>query len=282
VGVAWEAGLIVGLAQEGVDLSAADMVAGTSAGSIVGCHLRRGEDLASAVELLAQAVASQPKASPEAIGSSMETLMAELARITASAASSEEVITRMGRVALESETMSEDEYLLLFTYLSDVKWPEGFRATAVDTENGQFTVWDGSAGEDLQRAVASSCAVPGVFPPVTIARRRYMDGGMRTPLNADLAAGHDAAVVVSCFPLSLPEGLSDPMFEALVAQMQSELDSVRRSGARVGVVAPGEEFLDISGWGLHLMDASRSPAAFEAGRRQAVSEAPQLGPVWAP
>lgn len=281
VGVAWEAGLIVGLADEGVDLSAADMVAGTSAGSIVGCQLRRGEDLGAAVALLGQAVASQPKAGPEFIGSSMETLMAELARASASAATPEEVVTRMGRLALESDTMTEEEYLLLFAYLADVAWPDGFRATAVDTASGRFTVWDGSAGEDVQRAVASSCAVPGVFPPVTIAGRRYMDGGMRTPLNADLAAGYDAAVVVSCLPLSLPEGLSEPTFEALAAQMEAELESVRRSGAQLGVIGPGDEFLEVSGWGLYLMDADRAPAAFAAGQRQGATEAARLGAVWA-
>ena len=109
----------------------------------------------------------------------------------------------------------------------------------------------------LPRALASSCSVPGVFPPVTISGIRYMDGGMRTALNADLAAGHDAVIAVSCMMLELPAGVSDPVFDVISAEVAAELAAVRDSGSALEVVAPGPEFLEISGWGASLMDPSR-------------------------
>jgi hypothetical protein len=80
--------------------------------------------------------------------------------------------------------------------------------------------------------------------------------------------------------LALPDGFSDPVTDALNALQTAELDYLETTGSKVGVIAPGDEFLEISGWGLSLMDASRVPAAFEAGLRQATVEASRIGPLW--
>ena len=133
----------------------------------------------------------------------------------------------------------------------------------------------------LDRAVASSCAVPVVLPPVTLNGTRYMDGGMRTPLNADLAAGHAAVIVVSCLAMSLPEGITDPVFDATAAQIELELAVLRDDGASVEIVAPGAEFLEVSGWGTELMNPGRVAGAYEAGIRQAAAEADRLRDIWA-
>jgi NTE family protein len=70
-------------------------------------------------------------------------------------------------------------------------WPDrALLITAVDEPRpASFRVFDRAAGVPLVRAVAASCAVPGVWPPVTIDGRRNMDGGIRSAANADLAAG---------------------------------------------------------------------------------------------
>jgi NTE family protein len=143
-------------------------------------------------------------------------------------------------------------------------------------------VWDATSGAELQRAIASSCAVPGVFPPITIGGSRYMDGGMRTALNADVATGHDTVVVVSCFTLTLPEGMSDPTFDAMSAQVEAELTLLRTDGAEVAVIAPGDEFLDLSGWGLNLMNPALAQDAYDVGVRQAAVEAERIRAVWKP
>ena len=64
-------------------------------------------------------------------------------------------------------------------------------------DNGEFVAFEKSSGVSLVDAVAASCAVPGVWPPVTINGRRYIDGGMRSAVNADLAAGYERVVVLA-------------------------------------------------------------------------------------
>jgi len=69
--------------------------------------------------------------------------------------------------------------------------------TAVDAATGEFRTFDRDSGVPLVQAVAASCAVPGVYPPVTIGGRRYVDGGMRSAANVDLAAGVERVVVLA-------------------------------------------------------------------------------------
>jgi NTE family protein len=104
-----------------------------------------------------------------------------------------------------------------------------------------------------------------VFPPVTIDGTRYMDGGMRTPLVPGPA---------------LPEGISDPMFDATTAQIEAELAVLRDDGAAVEIIGPGAEFLEVSGWGAELMNPARVAGAYEAGIRQAAAEADRLRAIW--
>lgn len=142
-------------------------------------------------------------------------------------------------------------------------------------------VWAESSGVDVQHAVASSCCVPGLFPPVSIKGRSYVDGGMRTALNADVAVGHDAVVVISVMALAAPAGMSDPLLDRINAQVEAELAALQVGGAQVEVIEPNDEFLEISGWGLHLMDFGRAEAAYEAGMRQGADEAPRIQALWA-
>src|SRR5690348_12197817 len=234
VGVGWESGLAVGLAAAGVELGAADLVVGTSAGSIVGSRLALGMDPADTVS----AVGEPLPAGSASAGTAMADLMTALAAAARSARTPEQARIELGRLALAADTWSDDDFTgaAAFAELAGRDWPEKFRCTAIDTQTGELRVWDAAAGVPLDLAVASSCSVPMVFPPVAIDGARYMDGGMRTPLNADLAAGHGAVIVVSCLLLALPEGVSDPVFEATAAQIEAELAVLRDGGAAVEVV----------------------------------------------
>lgn len=275
VGVGWEFGLLVGLADAGVALGEAELVSGTSAGSIVGAALRLGWDLEDSIRLV-----ERPPAGPiPATG--MELMFDELTAAAAGNAAPAELMAALGRVATDAPTMDEEQYLETFSALHGQAWPAGYQCTAVDVDSGALAVWDAGAGVALERAVASSCAVPGVFPPVTAAGRRWMDGGMKTALNADLAAGCDVAVAVSCFSLELPPGLSDPVADMLAASVAAELDAVRSSGTHLATIEPSAEFLELSGWGLELMNFSLARRAFDAGRRQAAGEVDRLAPLWA-
>ena len=72
--------------------------------------------------------------------------------------------------------------------------------TAVDAVTGEFTAFNAASGVSLVDAVGASCAVPGVWPPVTMAGRRWIDGGIRSPANADLAAECERIVVLAPLP----------------------------------------------------------------------------------
>ena len=273
----WESGLAAGLAEAGVAIGEADLVVGTSAGSIVGARLALGIDLAEAVSAVGQPLPVQAGA-----GATIADLMTALAGATSRAQTPEQTRMELGRLALDAHTVAEGDFTgaAVFALLAGRDWPASFQCTAIDTQTGALRVWDAAAGVPLARAVASSCAVPMVFPPVTIDGTRYMDGGMRTPLNADLAAGHAAVIVVSCLALALPEGTSDPVFDAMAAQIGAELAVLRDGGATVELIGPGPEFLEVSGWGAELMNPARVAGAYEAGIRQAAAEADRLRAIW--
>lgn len=134
----------------------------------------------------------------------------------------EEARAKLGQFALEQGVGPEERFIELFSAFADAGWPASFSCTAVDATTGAFVVWDQASGVDLQLAVASSCCVPGIFPPITIGDARYIDGGMRSPLNADLASGHDQVVVVSCMKGDLPGlGIADVEAERLTSLWQS-------------------------------------------------------------
>jgi len=103
-----------------------------------------------------------------------------------------------------------------------------------------------------------------------------MDGGVRSMLNADLAAGHTAVIVVSCFALSLPDGVSDPNVEALNTMLESEFATVRASGSVLDVVTPSAEFLGLTRWGTKMLDPALVSSTYQLGVRQVTDEALRL------
>jgi NTE family protein len=275
VGVGWQAGLIAGLDAAGVAVAESDAVIGTSAGSITGAQLLSGHELSEVVDPV-----SRP---PEAGGGDVDLtgLITLVVDALAGGGTDVDIRRRIGAVALDTWTVSEDAFVARFALLKDREWPDRFACTAVDTATGAFRLWDKASGVELDRAVASSCAVPTMAAPITIGGARFMDGGIRNSLNADLAVGHDLVLAISCMVLESPEGFDEPILQGLVASFQSGLDRLRRDGARVEAIAPGSEFLEISGWGLHLMDFSRAADAYHAGVRQGAVEADRLGAFWA-
>ena len=180
---------------------------------------------------------------------------------------------RVGALALAAEkaglTPSEQERLdVIGSRLVGTDWPDRpLVLTAVDAETGEFSAFDRDSGVPLLKAVAASCAVPGVYPPVTIDGRRYVDGGMRSAANTDLAAGYDRIVVLA----PIPRGVG-PM--ASVGRHVAGL-----GGARVAVVSP--DAASRTAIGRNVLDpAARAPSA-RAGRAQAASVAEQVAAAWA-
>lgn len=281
VGIAWEAGLLAGLARGGVDLSAADLIVGTSAGSFVGSQLamgRKAEDLAAAI--LAE-VSRAPSVRPGAgrAAPDLNWLFAKMQEAREGRRDPQVVRAEIGALAMAVQTVSEEDFIRSFgrslSELPDHVWPmRGFACTAVDAQTGEFVVWNAAAKVGLARAVASSCSVPGVFPPITLNGRRYIDGGMRSATNADVGRGHDVTIVIA---LRLA-AVGNPVAEATRAQLDAEMAILRDAGRRAELILPDEA--SVEAFGPNLMDGSHRPAAARAGLAQGEAIAAQIGSVW--
>jgi len=281
VGIAWESGIAAGLAEEGVDLSEADLFIGTSAGSVVGAQLALGRpprELPGVDLALGGPQTAAGRAQPQI---DITGLIERFTKLFTSDRPQEELRAEVGTFALEAKTMSEEEWLATFGRLEEMgadAWPERrFICTAVDTADGSFAAWDNESGVALGRAVASSCAVPGIFPPVSINGRRYMDGGLRSATNADLASGYDTIVLIALMPGASTMG-PPGMLERFRLRLQGEIDGLRVRGSAVELVQPDEA--SQAAFGMNLMDFTRRGPAAEAGIRQGRLEAARLRDLW--
>ncbi len=276
VGIAWEAGLIAGLAERGVDLSAADLFVGTSAGSVVGAYLALGR---TPRELHERLVARAEQEARTAAPVDMSGLIGRFIELFTSERPLQELRAEMGSFALQADTGAEDEWLAGFIALEGMDtdaWPtRDYACTAIDTADGAFVVWDRASGVPLSRAVASSCAVPGIYPPVTINGRRYMDGGLGSTTNASLAASYERVLVV---PVTGSTSGGGAIGETIRQRFQAELDALRASGSSVEVVQPNDEFSQKLG--VNVMDFTRREEAADIGLRQGRDEAERLGGFW--
>lgn len=273
VGRAWQAGLVAGLTAKGVALRTADFILGTSAGAIVGAQLALDLDLA-----IVAPTAGAPAFTPSASSGEWLKLSAQAAR-----SSDPEPFRRtIGQIASNAVTPSEDQAIQRLGILANRNWPSNLRATAVNVRTGEGVSWQSASGVPLDRGVASSCALPGVWPPITINGERYMDGGIRSMLNADLASGHNAIIIVSCFALTLPKGFSNEDREVLNEKLNEEIAALRAAGARVDTITPSEGFLSLTQFGSKMLDPSLVPAAAQLGQQQAPVEAARLDRIWFP
>jgi len=266
-GVAWEAGIVIGLQQAGVDLSSAGLVVGTSAGSIVGSYVACAADLRT---LAAARYADMSPGTGPADGAAagLEPVLTALAPIFDPTLDRLEARRRVGVAACAAETGDEQAHIARIAALLPARegWPPlRFLVTAVDTESGQLTVWHSGRGVPLGLAVASSCAVPGAYPPVTIGSRRYMDGGVRSTTNADLAVGVSAVIVLDAVGHLTPRG-----------PLQAELATLGTDS--VLVITPDEAAAALIGGSM--LDPATWPAALEAGLAQAASCAAPARAIW--
>jgi|HubBroStandDraft_4_1064222.scaffolds.fasta_scaffold271046_1 NTE family protein len=268
-GIAWLTGLLFGLSEQSVDLRNAELILGTSAGSAVaaqlGCPLSLEELYRRQVDPALQTREITPD--PRLLAQLLEAFPT-----VATPCDRAELIRKVGQWALRAPTVSEAERRSVVAARLPVHvWPERLlHITAVDTESGETRIFDRLSGTDLVDAVAASCAVPGVWPPVTIDGRRYMDGGVRSSDNADLARGYGRIVVLS------PNGLRAD--EIVAFPLQEQMDILENSGAQTFLIEPDD--LSRRAIGINpLLPETRKPAA-EAGRAQSQTIAKRLGNFW--
>lgn len=272
LGIAWSIGLVAGLEKEGVNLHSSDLWIGASAGAVVASRLAHGVSINTLLhEQTSGEAATQEMLrhySQADVDSKNQQLFAkvqghlELAR------------QRIGARALRSNTPPLEQRLAIIAQrLKGIDWPEkALRIVAVNAQSGAEQVWDRGHGVPLAQAVASSCAVPGVWPTVPIGGQYYMDGGLRSMTNADLAQGTLRVLVIS------PQGFSDG--NPVSGRLRAELDTLQARGSRAFVIAPDDECLDAIG--PNILDPARCASVALAGLRQGQLAAAEVRTFWAP
>jgi len=261
-GVAWELGILAGLAEAGVDLTGADVVVGTSAGSVVGA-LVTGVDVAEAYE---RQLAPPTTERPARVGLGVLLRFASAALVRDAQRSR----ARVGAQALAASTVPEQVRRdIIAARLGGVDWPAEQRLliTAVAADDGELVVFDRNRGVSLVDAVAASCAVPGVWPPITINGRRYIDGGVASPANVDLAAGADVVVVLAPITASFRRD----------GRVAAQLAALPAGTRRLVVTTDAAARRAI---GRNVLDPARRAIAARAGRAQAAGLVSTVRSVW--
>lgn len=265
-GIAWETGVLRGIADDSPAAAGllldSDVLVGTSAGSTVAAQIGSGAPLD---ELFDRQVA---EASAEIdSGVDVETItemfLSALGEPYADPSDrTRQQMLRIGAVALATETVPPAvRRRVIAQRLPSHDWPDrALRITAIDVATGELTIFDRKSGVDLVDAVAASCAVPGAWPPVAIADRRYMDGGVASTVNLGVAADCDAAVVL------VPSGVDAP--SPFGAGPAAEISAF--SGATFAVFA---DSASLAAFGPNPLDPACRVASALAGREQGRREA---------
>ena len=278
-GNAWLIGIIAGLFDSGLDVTAADLTIGTSAGSTAAAQIAG----ATTAELFAATVATVPQRRTRQAGSAQRPTrpMADhLERFRKIIAASEDVADmrrRMGAAALDREAASDGSWqaqwrATVASRLPSQHWPKrSVLITAIDARTGEPVVFDRHSGVDLADAVAASCAGGGL--PYRIAGIPYIDGGYRANAeNADLAVGYDRVLVLS----PLGGGTLHPLDWG--TQLAVQVDHLRASGSRVETIFPDSDSEHM--FGTNAMDLSLRPPAARAGHDQGRALAGKLTEFW--
>jgi NTE family protein len=261
-GVAWHTGILNGLADAGVDVTSADLLIGTSAGATVAAQVAGGRALE---ELFARQVDVSTITTELKPTISVMELWQRMEPIYTDATDDADRRRRLGALALGASTVAESERRrVIEARLEGLDWLGArLRVVVVEAVTGDRRVLDASMGIDLVDAVTASCAVPGVWPPVTIGGSRYIDGGVWSVANVDLAAGCDRVLVLA--------PLVDPAVHDDIAAFGD--------GVRVELVSPDEA--STAAFGTDVLDpVSREPSA-RAGRSQGRAVADRVGALLA-
>jgi NTE family protein len=238
-GVAWQLGILVGLHDRGVDLGRADLILGTSAGAMTGALVAAFGDPRIAAAIEAPLGPGDPP-----INADWDRGMVAFGLLQDESLDPGEMRRRIGEIALVAKVGPPEPWVAAFGRRLPIEgWPARLVVTAVDAASGEPVAWDEHSGVPLVPAVAASCAVPCIFPPVPVNGSRYMDGGVRSRTNADLAAEYDKVYVLAPRMPLLQRDALDPRFALIEpddAAMEAIGGNVFDAGRWVPVLAAAE------------------------------------------
>jgi len=283
-GNAWLIGVIAGLCEAGLDVTEADLIIGTSAGSTAAAQVTG----APPAELLAATLAAPLRPGHRPAGSDRGSAptkpaanrhhMDRASAIIAAATDAADMRRRMAAAALQpNSTSGSDAHAqwraTVATRLPSRLWPQQqLLIAAVDARTGEPVVFDRHSGVDLVDAVAASCSSGFAY---AIGDDRYIDGGYRSGAeNADLAAGYARVLVLAPFGGRALTPVDWGM------QLATQVDDLRARGSSVETIFPDGAAGDIFAAGGNVMDPSTRPPAARAGYDQGRAVAAQLSDFW--
>lgn len=258
VGMSYHAGVLHALAEHGgLDPASAELIVGTSAGSVVATLLRSDW---TAADLWRYAHEENPataftarretpgRRARRAMGSAYiatrSMVRAPMPRLPGF------VANRFPAGVFENHELRER----LAEVLPD-EWPDDpLWLVAVDVQNGRRVVLRkrGSTGATLQESVLASCAIPGVFPPVKVGRRLMVDGGAHSSTHLDLAATWGCDLIIGVVPMAFepahaPNGVHQLVRRVPTRAVAREARFARARGASVLLVRPDADELRVHG-----------------------------------
>ncbi len=273
-GNAWLIGILAGLADAGLDVTNADRVIGTSAGSTAAAQIAGATPAELYAAVLAAPLPQRPRpAGTEAPGSPVSSHLERTGRIIAASTDAADMRRRMGAAALDlaaGHDASERWRATVAARLPRQEWPDReLLITAVDASTGEPAVFQRNSGIDLVDAVAASCSSASAY---RIGDNSYLDGGYRRNENADLAGGYGRVLVLS------PFGGRTRMPLEWGMQLAAQVEELRASGSKVEVIGPDSDAEHM--FGPNAMDLSLRPAAAQAGYNQGKALAGRLAEFW--
>ena len=276
-GNAWLIGVIAGLFEAGLDVTNADVIIGTSAGSTAAAQITS----ASPATLFGDIVSAVPRQRTDPVAPGRAPAGPQLNHmdrtnaIIATAKDAADMRRRMGAAALELAGAEDASRWAQWRAVAAARiphqdWPrQSVLITAVNARTGEGVIFDRHSGVDLADAIAASTSSGA---PYGIGDQRYIDGGYRRNENADLAAGYARVLVLSPFGGRTRHPLEWGM------QLAAQVDELRADGSRVETIFPDSNSRDA--FGDNMMDLSRYRPSAQAGHHQGKALAEQLTDFW--
>jgi NTE family protein len=304
-GIAWESGVLQGLADAGFDIQAWDMVLGTSAGAVVGAKVlgepdfeawfatQVRDDITDEDEIV---LALAGRIGARAIFAGRRRRLGWLPRLWLTATTAETFIRHAARrgsrrspasidaprprritgpdpllaraaaLGLVARTAPEARFIeIIGNALEPVRDWPEGLVVTAIALDGSTVAFDASSGVELARAVAASTAVPLLFPPIVVDGHAYIDGGIGSQTHADFAIGMDEVLVIA--PIN-------------TGALGTELRELVAAGGRVDTVQPSEAAARALGRNLELLDPARRALAARAGHADGLAAGRDLARRW--
>lgn len=193
-GIAWEIGLLKGLADHGIELRLSEQIIGTSAGSQVGAVIASNKTWEEIWNEQIDEEINEVNPNPN-----MGEVFDEYERITKEATNGDDWVEKLCEFAKTYQVaVTEDEHIKrIKERIGDIQWGDNLIITGTDIETVRRKTWKQEDNINIHQALSASSSLPGVWPPTTIDGKQYSDGGSYSMENADLATETEKVIILS-------------------------------------------------------------------------------------